>query len=212
MKKKWIIIALLPVLLAGRSDAQSDEVQQLLLNVEKLDALKKILASMKQGYEVVSKGYGKIRDISQGNFKLHQGFLDSLLLVSPTVQQYKKVAIIISYEAQLVREYKAAFNRFKASNLFNPKEIGYMNGLYDNLFDKSMQNLDELMIVLTSGKARMSDDERIQAIDRIYDDMVDKLSFLRSFNNGTNVLAVQRGRESVDTKVSQRLHGLPPTP
>ncbi|MBN8718380.1 MAG: TerB family tellurite resistance protein [Sediminibacterium magnilacihabitans] len=191
-----------------RVSAQSDEAQQLLLNVEKLAQLKKILSNMKKGYEIVSKGYTTIKDISKGNFNLHDAFLNALLQVSPTVKKYKRVTDIIICQSQLLKEYKSAFNRFKASNLFSIQEIKYMEGVYSNLSNKSLQNLNELTIVITAGKLRMSDDERIAAIDRIYNDISDKLLFLRSFNNEGNVLAVQRGREMVDTKMSQKLNGL----
>ena len=188
--------------------AQSTEIQQLLLNVEKLAQLKKILSNMKKGYEIVSTGYNTIKDISKGNFNLHDAFLNALLQVSPTVRKYKRVADIISCQSQIVKEYRSAFNRFKSTNLFNSSEITYMEDVYKNLFNKSLQNLDELSIVITAGKLRMSDDERIAAIDRIYKDISDKLIFLRSFNNEGSVLAVQRGREKVDTKLSEKLNGL----
>lgn len=188
--------------------AQSDEAQQLILNVEKLAQLKKILSNMKKGYEIVSKGYNTIKDISKGNFNLHDAFLNALLQVSPTVKKYKRVADIISCQSKIVKEYRTAFNRFKASNLFNASETKYMEQVYNNLFNKSLQNINELAMVITAGKLRMSDDERIAAIDRIYDEITDKLVFLRSFNNEGNVLAVQRGREMVDTKLSQKLNGL----
>lgn len=188
--------------------AQSTEAQQLLLNVEKLAQLKKILSNMKKGYEILSNGYNTIKDISKGNFNLHDAFLNALLQVSPTVKKYKRIADIISCQSQIVKEYKFSFNRFKTSNLFDISEIKYMEEVYKNLFNKSLQNLNELTIVITAGKLRMSDDERIAAIDRIYNEISDKLVFLRSFNNEGNVLAVQRGREMVDTKVSKKLNGL----
>jgi hypothetical protein len=188
--------------------AQSAEAQQLILNVEKLAQLKKILSNMKKGYEIVSTGYNTIKDISKGNFSLHDAFLSALLQISPTVKKYKRVADIITCQTQIVQEYKAAFRRFNSSNLFNSSELNYMSNVYSNLFSKSLQNLNELTIVITAGKLRMSDDERIAAIDRVYNEITDKLVFLRSFNNESNVLAVQRGREMVDTKVSKKLNGL----
>jgi len=42
-----------------------------------------------------------------------------------------------------------------------------------------VKNLDELAMVITAGKLRMSDDERLQAIDRIYASIEDQFSFLR---------------------------------
>jgi hypothetical protein len=208
MKKYIMIMWIILFSFSGQVVAQSTEIQQLLLNVEKLAQLKMILSNMKKGYEIVSTGYNTVKDISKGNFNIHQAFLDGLMQVSPTVRKYKKIAEIISYQTQLVKEYKSAFRRFDASNLFNTNEIKYMDNVYTNLFNKSLQNLEELTMVITAGKLRMSDDERINTIDRIYNDIADKLVFLRTFNKETNVLAIQRGREMVDTKLSKKLNGL----
>ncbi|MEO7488867.1 MAG: TerB family tellurite resistance protein [Ferruginibacter sp.] len=206
--KRIIFFLLLTLQFSGNAlYAQSTEAQQLLLNVEKLAQLKKILSNMKKGYEIVSSGYNTIKDISKGNFNLHDAFLNALLQVSPTVRKYKRVADIITCQSEIVKEYKSSFNRFKSINLFNSSEIAYMEEVYKNLFNKSLQNLDELGIVITAGKLRMSDDERIAAIDRIYKDISDKLVFLRSFNNEGSVLAVQRGREMIETKLSEKLNG-----
>ncbi len=208
MKKCIMMMWIILFSFSGQLVAQSTEIQQLLLNVEKLAQLKKILSNMKKGYEIVSTGYNTIKDISKGNFNIHQTFLDGLMQVSPTVKKYKRIAEIITYQTQLVKEYKSAFRRFDASNLFNTNEIRYMDNVYTNLFNESLQNLEELTMVITAGKLRMSDDERINAIDRIYNDIADKLVFLRTFNKENNVLAIQRGREMVDTKVSKKLNGL----
>lgn len=208
MKKCIVILWVILVSFTGQVVAQSTEIQQLLLNVEKLAQLKKILSNMKKGYEIVSNGYNSIKDISEGNFNLHETFLDALMQVSPTVRKYKKIGDIIIIQTQLVKEYKSAFRRFDASNLFNANEIMYMGNVYSNLFNKSLQNLDELTMVITAGKLRMSDDERLNAIDRIYINMGDKLAFLKTFNKENNVLAIQRGREMVETKVSEKLNGL----
>ena len=208
MKKCIMIMWIILFSFSGKVVAQSTEIQQLLLNVEKLAQFKKILSNMKKGYEIVSTGYNTIKDISKVNFNIHQAFLNGLIQVSPAVRKYKKIAEIISYQTQLVKEYKSAFRRFDASNLFNANEIKYMDNVYSNLFNKSLQNLEELTIVITAGKLRMSDDERINAIDRVYNDIADKLVFLRTFNKENNVLAIQRGRAMVDTKVSKKLNGL----
>ena len=47
-------------------------------------------------------------------------------------------------------------------------------------------------MIITAGSLRMTDNERIAAIDRIYLDINDKLNFLNVFNNNTGLLAIQR--------------------
>lgn len=175
--------------------AQSTEVQQLLLNVEKLSQLKNILQDMKKGWTVVSGGYNLIRNISQGNFSLHEFFLDGLMLVSPEVKKYRRVADIITYQKNIVTEYKSAFNRFRSSGAFNVDELEYLGSVYQQLFEHSVDHIDELLMVITSSKLRMSDDERLRAIDSIFDRVQDKLIFLRSFNTETGLLAVQREKQ-----------------
>ena len=174
------------VLLLGsiwRGRTQSFEVQQLLLNVEKLAQFKQILADLKKGYEIVAKGYTTIRDISEGNFSLHDAFLDALWQVSPAVRQYKRTADIIALQLRLVKEYKAAWQRTKSSSLFSPNELEHIEKVYSNLFQASLRNLEDLLLVITARQLRMSDDERLTAIDRIYASMQDKIVFLRQFNS-----------------------------
>lgn len=208
MKKTIILALFITMASVNKIAAQSQEVQQLLLNVEKLAQFKQILADMKKGYQIISSGYSTIKDLSQGNFSLHKTFLDGLMLVSPTVRKYKRVADIINNQILLVKEYKTAFNRYKQDGNFDPKEIDYLGKVYSNLFNKSLDDLDELTMVMTDSKLRMSDDERLEAVDRIHGNMQDKLLFLRHFNNNTTVLAVQRARERNDAVTMKKIYGI----
>ncbi|HEX7358342.1 MAG TPA: hypothetical protein VF270_11585, partial [Ignavibacteriaceae bacterium] len=94
MKYLWTILILFGINLT--SQAQSNEIQQLLLNVEKLTQLKSILSDMKKGYQIVSKGYNSVKQITEGNFSLHDAFLSRLIAVNPAIKNYKRVADIIS--------------------------------------------------------------------------------------------------------------------
>lgn len=207
MKKcVWILLVIfgLPCLLK----AQTEEAEQLLLDVQKLSQLKQMLADLKKGYEIVYKGYSTIKNISEGNFNLHQVFLHGLLQVSPAVRNYKKVADIVSLQLRILSEYKSAFKQFKENRNFTPDEIDYMGKVYSNLFDESIKNLETLTMILSSGTLRMSDDERLKQIDTLYEDMVDKLSFLRHFNNQSSVLALQRSRDKNEINLIKKIYGL----
>lgn len=205
-----IIVLSMAFMLAVRSTlcAQSAEIQQLLLNVEKLAQFKQILTDLKKGYQILSTGYSTMKDLSEGNFNLHKTFLDGLMEVSPAVMKYKRVADIISDQLSLVKEYKNAFNRFKQDKNFDGDEINYLGNVYRNLFEQSLRNLDELATVITANKLRMSDDERLTAIDGVYNDMQEKLMFLRQFNKNTTVLAIQRARDKKDMATIKNLYGL----
>jgi DNA repair ATPase RecN len=210
MKKRIFVLLLVLAGLASRFSvsAQSDELQQLALNIEKLAQFKQILSDLKKGYQIVSNGYNTIKNISEGNFNLHKTFLDALMQVNPIVKNYKRIADIINYQILLVKEYKTAFNRFKKDNNFNSQEMEYLERVYDNLFKQSLKNLDDLASVLTANKLRMSDDERLKAIDNIFTEMQDKVMFLRHFNNNTTILALQRAKERNDAATIRNIYGI----
>jgi len=186
-----------------KSMGQSAEIQQLILNIEKLSQFKKILSDMKKGYELLSGGYKTVKDMTEGNFSLHKTFLDALMQVSPAVKNYKRVAEIVEYQISIVKESRNGMNQFIKSGNFSGQEINYFEKVYGNLLNQSLRNLDELTIVITADKLRMSDDERLKAVDDIYEQMQDKLLFLRNFNTTSNVLALQRAREKNDVYVSK---------
>ncbi|MDJ1478845.1 TerB family tellurite resistance protein [Cytophagaceae bacterium YF14B1] len=208
MKKLCILLLLLHATTTTKVQAQEQEIQQLLLNIGKLAQFKQILKDLKKGYEIIYKGYTTIKGISEGNFKLHHVFLDGLWQVSPEVKKYKRVKDIINYQLLLVKEYKLAYNRFRKDNNFTPEEINYLGSVYEQLFKQSLTHLDELTTVVTANKLRMSDEERLGAIDQIYSHMQDKLLFLREFNNSTTLLAIQRTHQRNNNQTLENLYGI----
>jgi len=211
MKKQifWI------VLIAGfvsvdsvKAQSIAQDIEQLTLDYQKLAQMKSILKEMYKGYQVVSTGYNDVKNVTQGNFNLHQAFLNGLLAVSPAVRNYKRIADIINNQAEIIKEYKEAYAIFKKDPNFNFDELNYISGVYNNLIYESVKNLDALTMVITAGKLRMSDDERLKAIDKIADDTGEKLSFLRAFNNDTQIQALQRAKERNDLQTVQQLYGV----
>jgi len=210
IKRSLIILAFtVSFAMAGnRSQAQSEEIEELIMDIEKLAQLKQILSDMYKGYKIVEGGYTTIRDLSKGSFNLHKAFLDGLLAVSPAVKNYYKVAEIINYQLVIVKEYKQAYSRFKQDNHFLPDEIIYMGNVYNNLFDQSVKTLNTLITILTDGQIRASDDERMKQIDGLHADMLGKLSFLRQFDNNNELLSLQRSRTQDDVDQVKKLYGI----
>ncbi|HWZ35205.1 MAG TPA: hypothetical protein VNW51_03555 [Mucilaginibacter sp.] len=171
------------------------DMQQLLYDIEKLTQFKAILSDMEQGYSILTQGYQQVKDLAQGNFNLHSVFLNGLMLVNPEVAKYARVADIVADEVSILSEYKKAYQRFQNSGSFNAGELDYLARVYAQLTNAALNDVNELANVITASKLRMSDDERLSAIDRIYASSSDKLSFLRDFNRRTSVLLVQRQRE-----------------
>lgn len=203
---KTISILIVALCCSLKVSAQAQEIEQLMLDIEKLTQFKSILADMKAGYQIYEQGYGTISNLSKGNFDLHNAYLTGLMAISPAVRNYGRVAEIISQQASLVSEYKRANNSFKQSGSFSADELSYMSNVYSRLIDQSLDNLDELNTLLTANKLRMSDADRIKGIDRIYRSSTDQLNFLRAFNRQGIILSLQRAKDNNDLNTLKKLY------
>jgi hypothetical protein len=212
MKKCILLIGIGLLLGPVVSEAQTipQLLEQIVLDTEKLASLKSILQDMYKAYTIIHTGYNDIKEISEGTFNLHKAFLDALMTVSPVVQNYGRVVDIINAEYSIVSEYKAAYNKFSADGHFTIQELDYMNSVYTNLFNQSLTCLGELTMVITANQLRMSDAERLKAIDRVYTDITGQLGLLRTFNNNTSVQAIQRAREANDVSTLKSIYGITP--
>lgn len=199
----WLIICALPKAKAQVSTAQ--DLQQLLLDIEKLTQFKAILGDLEAGYTILTQGYAEVRDISEGNFNLHSAFLTSLMAVSPAVRQYGRVADILTSQASIVSEYKAAWQQVQSGGHFTAQELLYLNGVFTSLLNQSVDNLTNLTNILTANTLRMSDAERLQAIDHLYADTQHKLVFLRHFGSELQLMQVQRQKEQNDANTLNHL-------
>ncbi|HLP36998.1 TerB family tellurite resistance protein [Lacibacter sp.] len=203
---KRIILFIVLCSLSFQGKAQAEEIQQLLLNLEKLAQFKKILQNMYDGFKLISNGYNAVKDISEGNFKLHKVFLDGLSDVSPAVKKYKRISDIIDYQLRIVNDSKKVLQQFKSDKQFSTVELNYMGTVYDNLIRQTLKHVEELLLVVTAGKLRMSDDERLAAIDRIFVSVESQYSFVREFSNSTRLLSLQRRSEQDQIDRMRLLH------
>jgi hypothetical protein len=212
-KRVWkgLGLALVLFVLPGAgllAQSVGDDITQLVLDVQKLTQLKQILSDMQQAYTMVNKGYEDIRNLSQGTFSLHKAFLDGLLLVSPLVSSDPKVQDIINKEALLVMESQSANGYFQGNGSFTSSELGGFSGRYTNWLHAGVRDITELTMILTPGELRMSDAERLAALDRIDRDVTGNLSELRGFDSDAAILGMQRTRAAQDVGTVGALYGV----
>lgn len=197
-----------PLFVSISASAQDQELQQLMLNIEKLTQFKAILSDMKTGFQIYQQGYGAISNLSKGNFNLHNLYLTGLMAVSPAVRNNPRIRQILDQQSDLLNEYQRYRSLFRQSGSFNANELQYISKVFDQLVRQSNENIDDLASVTTSNKLRMSDDDRLRAIDRIYTGSTEQLQFLRWFNRKAVLLSLQRSKELQQTQTLRRLYGI----
>ncbi len=208
MKRTPFLLWLFIMTMSVAVKAQSYEMQRLILDIQKLDQLKVLLTDVKKGYQILSEGYGAIKDLSEGNFSLHKVFLDGLLAVSPTIRNDWRATDIIRYEADIVAGCRAATRRFRRDKHIPPDDVVYLTSVYQKLLTVSSANLGHLLTILTDGQLRMNDAARLVALDGIYARTKNQWEFMRQFTDGGSVLSNQRASETNDIESTQRMLGL----
>lgn len=176
--------------------------------LQQIAALKVYAGYLSQGYTIAKGGLGIIQHIKQGDFGLHSNYFNSLSTVNPRIKSYIKIGSILSIETSIVLQTKIAIRFFSTSNQLNPVELKYIKNVFQNILNSCAATLDDLHNTLTSGRLRLKDDERIAAIDRLHDDMLDKETFVNSFCKSAGLLIEQRKHSSDEIKIDKQINGL----
>ena len=176
--------------------------------LDQVAALQIYTSYAKKGYAIVNHGLNTIKDIKHGDFNLHHTFFYSLSSVNSAIKKYSKVASIIAIQISIAKQISGTIKSCKKSNMLLSSELKYLSVLFNNLLGDCAKNLDELFALITNNETQMKDDERIQRIDKLYEDMKDKQMFTTSFSHSAKGLSIQRMNDRNDIIISKKLHGL----
>ena len=187
--KTSLVIVLAMVFAPSYSNGQF--LQQ---KIEQIAKLELYLVELKKGYDIVQKGLTTIGEIKKGDLDLHSLFFNSLQVVNPVVKNYIKIADVIVMQIQMISDYHSYYTKFQDSHSFSSKELSYFQSVYDNILNLTGKDIDALTTVLSDGKLQMSDDERINRINVLYVQVLDKYEFIHSFGNRVQVNTTQRAQ------------------
>ena len=164
--------------------------------LEQLAALKVYAGYLKKGYQIGSSGLTLIKQAGKGELDLHSAFFSSLKIVSPVIKNNPKVAEIIQMQLLISK----AFNLLRNSQALNPSTQGYINSVAEHINTQCWNDLETLLLTVTSGRVEMNDDERLARIDRLYDSMQEKKAFTLHFCETARAIGEERMQELKDIK------------
>lgn len=197
IKRRFSVLIVSALLMSGTVNAQTwsewfsqKKTQQKYL-LEQVAALKLYAGYLKKGYEIGHSGLTFIKDASKGEFDLHGAFFSSLKAVSPEIRNNVKVAEII----QMRIDVSKAFNALRSANGLTAQHTSYFALVRSNLLDECLGDMEELLLIITSGRSELTDDERLLRIDRLHIQMQEKRSFAFGISGTFRRLAAERMRE-----------------
>lgn len=176
--------------------------------LEQIAALQVYIGYAQQGYTISKKGLNTINDIKRGDFSLHDGYFNSLKSVNPKIKGYARVADIIAFQLRIIKQSRQCMIAVRELNQFTTAEMEQCVLVFSNLLADCVKNIDQLMLLITSGKTEMKDDERLKRIDGLYTDMQNKYGFCSSYAEEMTLLTVQRMREQHEINLSRKLNGV----
>lgn len=192
----------------GELSAQKQEMEQLQLNMEKLVQLRLMLQQAKQGYQLLQNGYTEVRDAARGNYDLHKSYLDGLLQVSGQVRNAPAVKRITAHWIQVQKEYRDWLTQMQGMGAGRFMEMALWNQRYQQVGYEMAVVLDQLGVLLAPGGLRMSEGERLAAIEKLAGYSDQQLLGLRLFIREQTVLVAGKIQQEKDRQAILRLYGL----
>ncbi|HEY4197347.1 MAG TPA: hypothetical protein VGM63_17515 [Mucilaginibacter sp.] len=170
--------------------------------LQQIAAVAQYSSYVKQGYQISRNGLGNIGAYIKDEHGLHSAYYSSLRTVNPEIKDNPNADTIISYAAQIPGQ----FDHLKSLAGLDAGNRKYIARVEAKVLAECDEDLAELQLVLTSGQAQMSDDERINRLDQIYVRVKDKCAFTQAFCNNVRTLSLQRNLELQDIQSSGRYY------
>lgn len=192
------------------SDAIKAAIKAIDLKIQKLQNQTIVLQNAQK---VVENAMSKLKldDITafaQKEQTLFSGYYQELEQVKSVISGYQKVENTIQMQAQMVSDYKTAYNLFKNDSHFKPSEIQYMYTVYTGILNKSVRDLSALTVLISSYSTQMSDGKRLELIEKLAEDMEHNRLDLLQFNRQNRLVSLNRAVSASDVKAVKTYYGL----
>lgn len=135
-------------------------------------------------------------------------YYDELWKVKSTITYYQRIKQLTLEQMAVIKEYQQAWALLKQDRHFNSGEISHMASVYNGILVASAKNLDEVLNVLSANTTQMTDEQRLEEINRAGDRLEENYNDMRRFNTENEILSLRRSKDLADTKTTKRLYGI----
>jgi hypothetical protein len=139
---------------------------------------------------------------------LYSEYYQELWKVKSYIALFQRVIDIINKQVQLVNSYQSAYALFKQDKNLSAAELSTMYQHYSAIINQSVENLDEVYLVINSFATQMSDGQRLKIIDQASGRIDKNYSDLQKFNQQNVLISLERSKEQNDVDMVKELYGL----
>lgn len=143
-------------------------------------------------------------------YKQGKEFYDALKSVHNLIKDARKVQKTIEMVSEITDIYVTGFNKMLADPNFTPNELAAISTGYARLLDEGGALVTELKNIVTgSNGLSLSDKERMEVIDDVYNKMLRYRNLTKYFTQKSISVSYIRAKEKNDTDRVLSLYGTP---
>lgn len=142
--------------------------------------------------------------------ELYSKYFNELQTVKSAISGYQRVKDISQKQAWIVSEYKKVWTIIQQDEHFTPKEIEHMAKVYSGILATTVENLDQMVLLIQSFTLQMSEGERLSLINETANRVDQNYQDLIAFNLSNGLLSLQRASNTQELNQTRSLYGIHP--
>ncbi|SEK23664.1 hypothetical protein SAMN05421740_101303 [Parapedobacter koreensis] len=150
----------------------------------------------------------EIADWTDRQRNLYKNYYDELWKVKSVLTYYHRIKEMTEKQAAILEEYRTAWQLFQQDEHFTPEELAYIAKVYTGILEASVENIDQIILVVNSFKTQMSDAARLEIIKEASNRMEENHTDLKQFNRENALLSVQRAKSTDETQRLKEIYGI----
>jgi len=168
-----------------------------------------ILNSANEIVQTSSTVSNVIKNFEQVKKVYDQGkeYYDKLKAVNNLVKDARKVQQTVLLVGDVSEMYVKNFGKMMNDPNFTPQELSAIANGYSVLLNESTELLKELKQIITSSSLSLNDKERMDVIDKVYNEVKDYHNLVRYYTNKNISVSILRAKKQNNTKRVLELYG-----
>lgn len=204
MKKKILMLCMGYFLVSLTAKAQWVVTDPTNLAQGIINAAKNIVQTSTTATNMINNFQETVKIYKQG-----KEFYDGLRKVKNLVRDARKVQQTILMVGDITDIYVNSFERMLSDPYFTPEELSAIALGYTKLLEESVHLLNDLKTVVNENGLSMNDKERMDIIDRCYNDMLQYRSLVQYYTNKNIGVSYLRAKKRNDLDRVMALYGSP---
>lgn len=153
----------------------------------------------------------RLREIGEWTEKQrsqYQLYYEELRKVKAAIATYQRMRDLVQRQVALVQEFERTWAILKNDRHFTAEELEYMARVYAGILAQTVQNIEQMAMLVGSMRTQMGDAQRLELINRAADRIEANYADLRQFNRQNSILSLSRSSDDNDRVHIKRLYGI----